>query len=38
VIAPDGTILYAHSEMDWKNHVANTLAAVKAWKAKQRKG
>jgi peroxiredoxin len=38
VIAPDGTILYAHSEMDWKNHVANTLAAVKAWKAKQKKG
>jgi peroxiredoxin len=38
VIAPDGTILYAHSEMDWKNHVTNTLAAVKAWKAKQKKG
>ncbi len=38
VIAPDGTILYAHSEMDWKNHVTNTMAAVKAWKAKQRKG
>jgi peroxiredoxin len=36
VIAPDGTILYAHSELDWKNHVANTLAAVKAWRAKQR--
>jgi peroxiredoxin Q/BCP len=38
VIAPNGTILYAHSELDWKNHVTNTLAAVKAWKAKQRKG
>jgi peroxiredoxin len=38
VIAPDGTILYAHSEMDWKNHVTNTLAAVKAWKAKKKRG
>jgi peroxiredoxin len=38
VIAPDGTILYAHSEMDWQNHVTNTMAAVKAWKAKKRKG
>ena len=37
VIAPDGTILYAHSEMDWKNHVTNTLAAVKAWKAKKKR-
>ena len=38
VIAPDGTILHAHSEMDWRNHVSSTLAAVKAWKAKKRKG
>jgi peroxiredoxin Q/BCP len=38
VIAPDGSILYAHSEMDWRNHVTNSLAAVKAWKAKRRKG
>lgn len=38
VIAPDGTILYAHSEMDWRNHVTNTLAAVKAWKARQKRG
>jgi len=36
VIAPDGEILYAHSAMDWKDHVKNTLAAVQAWKAKQR--
>lgn len=36
VIAPDGKILYAHSAMDWKDHVKNTLAAVQAWKAKQR--
>lgn len=33
VIAPDGRILYAHSELDWKDHVKNTLAAVQAWKA-----
>jgi peroxiredoxin Q/BCP len=36
VIAPDGKILYAYNDMSWKNHVANTLAAVKAWKAKHR--
>lgn len=35
VIAPDGRILYAHSEMDWRNHVANTLAAVRQWHAEQ---
>jgi peroxiredoxin Q/BCP len=37
VIAPDGRILYAHSEMDWRNHVSNTLAAVRAWHAEQRR-
>jgi len=36
VIAPNGKIIYAYSDMSWKNHVANTLAAVKAWKAKHR--
>jgi len=36
VIAPSGKIIYAYSDMSWKNHVANTLAAVKAWKAKHR--
>ena len=36
VIAPDGKIIYAYSNMQWKDHVANTLAAVKAWKAKKR--
>lgn len=36
VIAPDGRIVYAYTDMSWKNHVANTLAAVKAWKAKHR--
>ena len=37
VIAPDGRVLYAHSEMDWRNHVTNTLAAVRAWHAEQRR-
>lgn len=37
VVAPDGRILYAFSDLDWKNHVANTLAAVRAWRAKQRR-
>jgi len=36
VIAPNGRIVYAYSDPSWKNHVANTLAAVKAWKAKHR--
>ncbi|MDB5672657.1 MAG: peroxiredoxin [Alphaproteobacteria bacterium] len=38
VIVPGGKIIYAHSEMDWRNHVTNTLAAVKAWKAKHPRG
>jgi peroxiredoxin len=38
VIAPDGKIIYAFSDMDYKSHVANTMAAVKAWKAKHRRG
>jgi peroxiredoxin len=33
VIAPDGRIVYAYSNPDWREHVTNTLAAVKAWKA-----
>lgn len=37
VIAPDGKVIYAYSASDWKDHVSNTLAAVKAWKAKQRR-
>jgi peroxiredoxin len=37
VIAPNGRIVYAYSDMDWKNHVANAMAAVKAWKAKHRR-
>ncbi|MBV8686701.1 MAG: peroxiredoxin [Alphaproteobacteria bacterium] len=37
VIAPDGRILLAYSDLDWKNHVANSLAAVKAWRAAHRR-
>ena len=36
VIAPDGRILYVHSALDWRDHVRNTLAAVKAWRAKRK--
>ena len=32
VIARDGKIVMVHSEMDWKDHVAKSLAAVKALK------
>ena len=32
VIARDGRIVMVHSEMDWKDHVAKSLAAVKALK------
>jgi peroxiredoxin len=35
VIAPDGKVIYAYSDGDWKNHVANTLAAVREWKARK---
>lgn len=34
VIAPDGRILYAFTDLNWNDHVANTLAAVRAWRAK----
>lgn len=32
VIAPDQRIVMVHSDLDWKDHVAKTLAAVKALK------
>ncbi|WP_300973335.1 peroxiredoxin [Sphingomonas sp. LHG3406-1] len=32
VIAPDGRVVFVHSEMSWKEHVARTLAAVRALK------
>ena len=35
VIAPDGRIVFVHSELSWKEHVAKTLAAVQALKAKR---
>ena len=35
VITPDGRIAYAYSDMDPGKHVANTMAAVKAWKDHQ---
>ena len=37
VIAPNGRIIYAHSDLDWRNHVTNTLAAVREWRARQRR-
>lgn len=33
VIAPDGKILYSHSNLSPVDHVRNTLAAVKTWRA-----
>ena len=36
VIAPDGRIIYAYSDLDWRNHVTNTLQAVREWRARQR--
>ncbi len=37
VIAPDGTILYSYTNLNPDQHVANTLAALKAWEAKNKK-
>jgi thioredoxin-dependent peroxiredoxin len=34
VIAPNGTILYAYTDLDPSQHVANTLAALRRWVAK----
>mgnify|MGYP004499927153 CR=1 FL=1 len=34
VIAPDGRILYAFSDMNYRDHVKNTLAAVRKWRAR----
>ncbi len=35
VIAPNGTILYTYTNLQPDQHVANTLAALKAWRADQ---
>jgi thioredoxin-dependent peroxiredoxin len=32
VIAPDGKVIFAYSDMDAAHHVEKTLAAVKAWR------
>jgi peroxiredoxin len=32
VIAPDGKVAMVHSDMDWSQHVAKTLEAVRALK------
>lgn len=34
VVAPDGKIVFAYTNMDPTDHVSQTLAAVKAWRAK----
>jgi peroxiredoxin len=36
VIAPNGKIIFVHSEMSPAGHVTGTMAAVKAWRAKRR--
>jgi peroxiredoxin len=33
VIAPDGKVVMVHSDLDWREHVNRTLAAVRALKA-----
>jgi len=38
VIAPDGKILFVHSEMNAAGHVSSTLAAVRAWRSDHPKG
>ena len=38
VIAPNGRIIFAHSNLDWRDHVTSTLAAVRQWRASQRRG
>jgi peroxiredoxin len=35
VIAPNGKIIYAHSDLSPADHVRNTLAAVRDWRAKR---
>jgi peroxiredoxin len=37
VIAPDGKIIHAYSDMKANEHVNETMGAVKAWKASHRK-
>ena len=37
LIAPNGRILYAYSNLDWREHVPNVMAALRAWRASQRR-
>ncbi len=37
VITPDGRILYSYANLDPSKHVENTLAALQAWTAAQKK-
>ena len=37
VIAPNGRIIYTYSDLDWRNHVTNTLRAVREWRAQQQR-
>jgi peroxiredoxin len=37
VIAPNGKIIFVHSDLSYKDHVAKTLAAVQQWKAQRGK-
>lgn len=36
VISPQGRIVYAHSDLSHRDHVKNTLAAVRKWRAEQK--
>lgn len=36
VVAPDGQIIYAYDSLDYRRHVAGTLAAVQNWKRAKR--
>lgn len=37
VISPDGRIVYSYSSLNPEKHVANTLAALRTWAARQKK-
>ncbi|HYD12807.1 MAG TPA: peroxiredoxin [Allosphingosinicella sp.] len=37
VIAPNGRIIHVYSNLDWRNHVTETLRAVRQWRAQQRR-
>jgi thioredoxin-dependent peroxiredoxin len=32
VIAPNGKVVYAYTDLNWEHHVENTLAAVQKWR------